>query len=94
MDTDLRIHVTALLASNDPACLLSENPDCPPDEYEYEAQEILRRLAKRSSSESCTLSVVTKVFEKELGRDLLSSSRLHAVAHEIHLLLARPTPPR
>jgi hypothetical protein len=35
--------VAELLFRHDPARLVNENPDLPRDEYEYEAEEILRR---------------------------------------------------
>jgi hypothetical protein len=59
--------VTEVLFRHDPAMLVSENPDLPRDEYEYEAEEILRRLGSESRSESNVISTVIEVFEKALG---------------------------
>lgn len=56
--------VTALFARHDPAWILTENPDAPQDEYEDEAEEVLRKMASRAGSDVPTLKIVETVFKE------------------------------
>lgn len=85
----LVLRVTALLAKHDPAFILGENQDAPPDEYLYEAEEILQRVRSGAPSQLTTLEIVEQVFIEELGREEVSSNRLRRASWDIDALLYR-----
>lgn len=66
--------------------MFSENVDCPPDEYEYEAEEILRHW-KPGDSIQTTVTLVSIVFRDALGEEELSQPRLREAGAEVHKLL-------
>lgn len=86
-ESDLVSQVTRLLARHDPAWILRDNPDAPADEYEHEANEVLRRVASTAGSEAEVRRVLRQVFHEELGGEEVSRKRLQAASADLHALL-------
>lgn len=78
---ELVAQVTFILGRYDPARIFQGNPDAPPDEYESEAESILRQPL---GSEARVLEVTTRVFRESFEGESIDEQAIARAARDIY----------